>query len=661
MDGCLFDTRDEFGALAEKYLGDAAARAEIAARLRAVVLENATYDIGLNRAMTYAAVTLEKPTPPPPTTNQKPTTTNQKPTTNNQQPETHDADWAKLEEYQKRFGTPLWPPRFMDKLDDGAHRTDEERERFWADQDRRRRVMSPRPARALTRGFELVRAGKHGGAWNAVAEGCRDESWEALALLDAARIAQGAGQTDAALVLLDRAERAPSKFGRAPTFLPERLRAQRAHILARAGRHGDAKPLVDKPFADWWAEELRRLALARTRDSAGALRSVLDALGTKESFNEGERREEARAIARSAILAERTRYLNDLYLYLNGYAWENFGDGKTAFVAADGRAQILASTGRALAASGDWFDGPTIDAAPCPPASTLKCLNDGGGIGDAVRRLKDLFETNEGLFTGVYLFASLSTGDYLPGASDVDSLAVLSEETALSPERLQRARDVLMRAVPMHLAVCPLAQHHTFVIPETVLSIFPATAFPPLLFEYAHAFVAPREKIALREAETSASLLASFRNHAADYFLAPRYPEGDPKRWAVKAKFMALHKTLSWPVHFLQARGEPCYKRESFERARRFFSPEIWKAVETAEALRRDVAKRAPSADVVRPYDGDPRDPSYFTERNAVVEREYRARGVFDAFDAAAPAIVETMRALSEEALKMLTAEKEDA
>jgi len=179
-------------------------------------------------------------------------------------------------------------------------------------------------------------------------------------------------------------------------------------------------------------------------------------------------------------------------------------------------------------------------------------------------------------------YASLDTSGY----SDLDTLVILKAEVVSDVKRLMLAASDLRSALKNLYRTDPLQHHGHFVIAEQDLWAYPETFFPLVLFEHA---------VSLRDDRQGATLEVTPRDcrletHAAVwgicYEIRKRFLQSRPPRSAFEKKLF-----LSWlmllPAMYLQAKGQACYKRDSFGLARGDFDGAVWQAsVEMASQKR---------------------------------------------------------------------------
>ena len=86
-------------------------------------------------------------------------------------------------------------------------------------------------------------------------------------------------------------------------------------------------------------------------------------------------------------------------------------------------------------------------------------------------------------FRDFFLVGSLSSLDFTPGLSDMDTLLIIKRKTLLAPKSLKKARQAVLLSLPYLFWVDPLQHHGHMVISEVDLRWYPQAFFPPVLLE----------------------------------------------------------------------------------------------------------------------------------------------------------------------------------
>ncbi len=202
--------------------------------------------------------------------------------------------------------------------------------------------------------------------------------------------------------------------------------------------------------------------------------------------------------------------------------------------------------------------------------------------------------------THAFLHGSLATRDYARGWSDVDTFLVIRKSVATNGDALIELRRACAAAWPLFLSVCPL-QHHGFIIAtEQDLASYPSTYLPAAVFDAALSLLPGQPPLRLfprsghsgafrglverRDAVRVAVESGVLRHHPKDgvYLQAGYRNAGD----GMLQLFSLLGYLMTVPAYVMDARGEPCHKRESFVRGRRCFSNAAWSVIDRSSAIR---------------------------------------------------------------------------
>lgn len=202
--------------------------------------------------------------------------------------------------------------------------------------------------------------------------------------------------------------------------------------------------------------------------------------------------------------------------------------------------------------------------------------------------------------THFYLHGSLATLDYEKGWSDVDTFMVIKQDVVRDGSRLLVFRRLCLEAWNLFLKVTPL-QHHGFIIAtEGDLLAYPSHYLPLPVFDQALGVLhgqqpaclflrsddngAERNLLERRRALQEAVTHGVFKYHPRNgVYLMSHYQNAEDA-------MVQLHSLLGYvvnvPAYFLDAVHQPCYKKESFVRARQYFSDKAWSIIERATAVR---------------------------------------------------------------------------
>ncbi len=183
---------------------------------------------------------------------------------------------------------------------------------------------------------------------------------------------------------------------------------------------------------------------------------------------------------------------------------------------------------------------------------------------------------------GFYLHGSIATNDFVRGWSDCDTLLVISREASEDPKRILSLRKNIFLMRRFFFRIDPLQHHGCMILAEHDLGSYPQSYFPLPLFSYSKALT-----------HDSISVIHERRMGAEKYeklfWLVEWFREirenGTHGLSSYEAKNL-LHIIALFPSLYLQAKDILVYKKFSFEMARKDFSKDLWKPIETMTTLR---------------------------------------------------------------------------
>jgi hypothetical protein len=200
-----------------------------------------------------------------------------------------------------------------------------------------------------------------------------------------------------------------------------------------------------------------------------------------------------------------------------------------------------------------------------------------------------------------FLHGSLATLDYSKGWSDVDTFLVIRNETLLHPDRLVRLRKKTFKLWPLLQAVTPLQHHGLIVSTEIDLSAYHSHFMPPSVFNHAYKFLGDQLPVTFQICGNGLSgalrnLLG--RKHATDEALNSGVYKHHPHKGvyleanfanaqdAMLQFFAFAGYVMTLPALFLDAISQSCYKKNSFDKARPYFSDRAWGIIATMSSVR---------------------------------------------------------------------------
>lgn len=198
------------------------------------------------------------------------------------------------------------------------------------------------------------------------------------------------------------------------------------------------------------------------------------------------------------------------------------------------------------------------------------------------------------LLRGLYVHGSISTLDYVEGWSDLDTLCVIAGQTAKDPRKLAQLRRRLHESHKFLYAFDPLQHHGHSVVTSVDLRFYPSTFLPPIVLEHSKPLLGDGEIVLIPrddrlERESALRSLCDSIKRIADRENADIY-----------TRKTAYHMVLLLPTLFLQALDKPTYKRESFDKARMYFTEDMWAAIDMASKIRKNWSLRGRGRNLVR-------------------------------------------------------------
>ncbi len=218
--------------------------------------------------------------------------------------------------------------------------------------------------------------------------------------------------------------------------------------------------------------------------------------------------------------------------------------------------------------------------------------------------IKKLYELVNGelseYLTHFYLHGSLATGDYKKGWSDLDTLMIVKKEAVTDPRKLLELRKFCFAAWPLFLQITPLQHHGFIVVTEFDLVSYTSRLLPPSVLDTALALKEGRSELELslrKDHSSSYELLEHrlmiardavetgiFKYHPKDgVYLLSGFRNAENAMYQL---FSFLGNVMIAPAYFLDALGRGCYKKQSFDIARPYFSKKAWSLVKKATQIR---------------------------------------------------------------------------
>ena len=209
------------------------------------------------------------------------------------------------------------------------------------------------------------------------------------------------------------------------------------------------------------------------------------------------------------------------------------------------------------------------------------------------------------------IHGSIATFDYSKGWSDLDTYVILKSTTITDHEKLLAFRKKIIEASKYLYQIDPL-QHHGFIFcTEVGLSQY-YSHFLPIEVLMQSKSIIRKNTLQLSYKRTRAEALNAFKQKNAilalaneskvlrhhkynDSYLIENF-ENDNAMYQLKY-FLSILMTL--PAYYLDAKGSPCYKRDSFEIVENDF-PKNWEIIEKATEIRNSWQDNE-----IHPYEGN--------------------------------------------------------
>ncbi len=217
---------------------------------------------------------------------------------------------------------------------------------------------------------------------------------------------------------------------------------------------------------------------------------------------------------------------------------------------------------------------------------------------DSVLKLKEFVSSYiEEHVVDFLIHGSISTLDYSKGWSDLDTLVIVSSETIENPRALMTLREKLINAHDYLLQLDSL-QHHGFIYcTEFDLSQYLTHCMPIAVLEESKSLIKDSELL-LKYDRSNIHMRRFFDQKVA--LFKKTFEEGVLRHHQYDGKYLQenykdlntmyqmkyfLSIVMSLPIYYLDALGEPSYKRDSFGKIKSLFGKE-WDIVEKASLVR---------------------------------------------------------------------------
>ena len=185
---------------------------------------------------------------------------------------------------------------------------------------------------------------------------------------------------------------------------------------------------------------------------------------------------------------------------------------------------------------------------------------------------------------GFYLHGSLATRDYVKGWSDVDTLSIISKKTISNPNALLELRYRFYYMRYFFYKIDPLQHHGSTIMSEYDMENYCQAYFPVTIFKHAKSFFKDDKVSKFNARDFSSEALRSLFWHVS-YFRKINSTKFNPGSYETKT---LLHYITLFPAIYLQAKGNPMYKKFTFDVAKEDFEKEDWQIIDDISSMRRD-------------------------------------------------------------------------
>jgi hypothetical protein len=186
-------------------------------------------------------------------------------------------------------------------------------------------------------------------------------------------------------------------------------------------------------------------------------------------------------------------------------------------------------------------------------------------------------------FSSLYLIGSLSSLDFSPGLSDMDTLLIIKRNTLFKPKILKRARNAVLSSLPFFYWVDPLQHHGHLVISEVDLKWYPQTFFPLALLEEGIPLEGSAKSLQYSDRD------CRFERFGKAWIGTSNFMENNKKvdRWKDPYQLkMHLQVAQLLPVLLNQVLGIYLGKPEAFSNLKPHYSKNAWQLLEQSTRMR---------------------------------------------------------------------------
>lgn len=207
-----------------------------------------------------------------------------------------------------------------------------------------------------------------------------------------------------------------------------------------------------------------------------------------------------------------------------------------------------------------------------------------GLVGMALGKLAEHYSLHLNTnFSYLYLLGSLSSLDFVPGLSDLDTLLLIKRDTLLDFKRLKEARTAVLSSLPYFFWIDPLQHHGHITISEIDLCWYPQPFFPLTLLEECICLDGSTIPIRYTVRDSRFERLRTGFVAASSFYRGNETMKGWKDPYQIK---FHLQVAQLLPVLLNQMTGNYAWKPKAFRRIKPQFSKEGWELVERSTQMR---------------------------------------------------------------------------
>jgi len=165
------------------------------------------------------------------------------------------------------------------------------------------------------------------------------------------------------------------------------------------------------------------------------------------------------------------------------------------------------------------------------------------------------------MFGKLVLFGSLATKDYVKGHSDLDTLFIISKETCMNPEKLLLLRKHIANIMKELYFIDPLQHHGPFMFTEFDLESFPEQYLPLEAWKKSLS-LCENITVTIHRRDAKKEMKEQLQKYKAAFEKILLTKNKKKSMYTVKFQYQVI---LLFPSVYLMAKGNPCYKGESFK------------------------------------------------------------------------------------------------